>query len=68
MASFHDFTRESFELLPENVQLNLCVDAIYEHESRDPDYIRHVLIHSKHWLTFYECTTMWLKLGLESVW
>lgn len=67
MASFHDFTEESFELLPENVQLNLCVEAIYEHETRDPDYIRYVLLH-QHWGTFYESTTMWLKLGLESVW
>ena len=68
MAKFQDFDKGAFELLPENVQMNLCVEAIWEHESRDPDYIKHVLTHSQHWLSLYECTMMWLRLGLESVW
>ena len=68
MSVFQDFNRQSFELLSENVQLNLCIEAIYEHETRDPDYIKHVLLLSQHCLSFYECTDMWLRLGLDAVW
>ena len=68
MSTFYDFDQQSFQLLPENVQLNLCIEVIWEHETRDPDYIKHVLLHSHHWLSMWERTDMWLRLGLEAVW
>ena len=68
MSTLYDYDARSFERLPLNAQINLCVEAIGEAEGRDPEYIKHVLTHVSQWLSLYEAAMLWLTVGLDAIW